>query len=171
MQSLAKGGGKKKRFHQYCLNPYSSNKILYFLAIQHSGDNFVDPLLQDNVLLPDDFAEYTYHIGNAYEMHYIMQSGLIPGGRSNRKDRQSVFFTAVDAMDTEQDRREVEYDLDEKTQNRTVQRHLDISSQYSILAQLKNCSEKGIAILSNSIACNYSFRHTANDMYSIKGFA
>ena len=56
---------------------------------------FVDPLLQDCILLPDDFAEYICHIGNAYEMHSIVQSGLIPGGKSNRKDRESVFFTAV----------------------------------------------------------------------------
>ena len=33
MDSLAKGGGRKKRF-QYCLNPFSSNKFLYFRAIQ-----------------------------------------------------------------------------------------------------------------------------------------
>ena len=50
---LAKGRGEKRRF-QYCLNPYSSKKFLYFRAIQgHSGDNFVDPLLQDSILLPD----------------------------------------------------------------------------------------------------------------------
>ena len=60
VNSLAKGGGKKKRF-QYCLNSFSSNEILYFRAIQgHSGETFVDPLLQDNIVLPDDFAEYIY---------------------------------------------------------------------------------------------------------------
>ena len=52
-----------------------------------------------------------------------------------------------------------------KTQNRTVQTHLEISSQYSILVQFKACSEKGIATLSNSIACNYSIRHTTSDLY------
>ena len=60
--SLAKGGGPKERF-QYCLNPNSSKHLLYFKAIQgHSGDNIVDPALQDNVLLPDDFTGYIYHI-------------------------------------------------------------------------------------------------------------
>ena len=45
---LAKGGGRKKRF-QYCLNPCSSDEFLYFRAIQgHSGEIFVDPILQDN---------------------------------------------------------------------------------------------------------------------------
>ena len=67
---LAKGGGPKKRF-QYCLNPNSSKHILYFRAIQgHSGGNLVDPALQDNVLLPDEFAEYIYHIGNVSEMYF-----------------------------------------------------------------------------------------------------
>ena len=90
-------GTRRKTRFQYCLKPLSSNEFLYFRAIQgHSGGNFVDPLLQDKKLLPDDFDEYTYHIGNAYDTHSIIQSGLIPGGRSNSKDRQS----------------EVEYDLD-----------------------------------------------------------
>ena len=43
--------------------------------------------------------------------------------------------------------------------------HLESSSQYRILVQFKACSEKGIAILSNPIACNYSFRHTTSDVY------
>ena len=84
---LAKGGGPKRKF-QYCLNPNSSKHFLYFEAIQgHSGGNIVDPTSQDNVLLLDDFAEYICHIGNAFEMHSIVKSGLIPGGRSLKKDR------------------------------------------------------------------------------------
>ena len=106
------GRRKEKRF-QYCLNPYSLNKCLYFRAFQgRSGEILVDPSLQDKILLPDDFAEYIYHIGNAFEMHSIVQSGLIPGGRSNRKNRQSVFFTAVNPIDIQPDQRKVEYDLD-----------------------------------------------------------
>ena len=45
-------------------------------------------------------------------MHSIIPSGLIPGGRSNRKNRQSVFFTAVNPFDIQPDQREVEYDVD-----------------------------------------------------------
>ena len=78
MAVLAKRGGPKKRL-QYCLNPNSFEHFLYFRAIQgHSGGALVDPTLQDNVLLPDDFAEYIYHIGNVHDMHSIIQSGLIP---------------------------------------------------------------------------------------------
>ena len=96
---LAKGGGPKKRF-QYCSNPNSSKHFLYFRAIRgHSGVNLGDPALQDNVLLPEDFTEDIYHIGNISEMHSIARSGLIPGGRSLKRDRQSVFFSAVNPMD------------------------------------------------------------------------
>ena len=95
------------------LDPHSSDRFLYFRAIQgHSGGTRVDPLLQDSVLLPDDFAEYIYHIGNDFEMHSIIKSGLIPGGKSLRRDKQSVFFTAVNPMCARQDLEEVENDLD-----------------------------------------------------------
>ena len=109
---LAKGGGPKKRF-QYCLNPNSSQHFLYFRATQgYSGGTLFDPTLQDHVLLPDDFADYIYYIGNAHDMHSIIQGGLIPGGKSLKRDRQSVFFTAVNAMYANQDLEEVRYDLD-----------------------------------------------------------
>ena len=81
---LTKGGGPKKRF-RYCLNPNSSEHFLYLRAIQgHSGGNLVDPALQDNVLLPDDFAEYIYHIGNAHDMHSVIQGGLIQEEKVSR---------------------------------------------------------------------------------------
>ena len=54
---LAKG--PKKRF-QCCLDPNYFKHSLCFRAIQgHSGGTLVDPTLQNNVLLPDDFAEFT----------------------------------------------------------------------------------------------------------------
>ena len=73
----------------------------------------VDPALRDNVLLPNDFADYIYHIGNAHDMHSIIQGGLILGGRSLKRDRQSVFFfcTAVNPRYTHQHQEEVQYDL------------------------------------------------------------
>ena len=66
----------------------------------HSGGNQIDPALQDNVLLPSDFAEYIYHVGSSHDMHSIIQSGLIPGGKDIKKGRQTVFFTAVNPMHT-----------------------------------------------------------------------
>ena len=55
--TTAKGGGNKKRF-QSCTDP-SGQEILYLRALQgHSGRNPIDPTLQDNVLIPNDFFEY-----------------------------------------------------------------------------------------------------------------
>ena len=57
------------------MNTNFSKNFLYFRAIQrHSGGTLVVPTLQDNVLLPDDFAEYIYHIGNAHDMHSIIRT-------------------------------------------------------------------------------------------------
>ena len=108
---LAKGG-PKKRF-QYCLNPNSSKHFLHFRASQgHSGGNLVDPALQDNVLLPEDFTEYIYHVGNVSELNSITRNGLISGGRSLKRDRQSVFFTAMNPRDDDQSVEKIRYDLE-----------------------------------------------------------
>ena len=84
---------------QYCTDP--SGEILYLRALQgHSRRNPIDPSLQDNVLIPDDFFEYIYHIGCAFNLQSIMISGLIPGGQ-NLSKRQTIFFLPVDPMDKE----------------------------------------------------------------------
>ena len=69
---------RKQEKFQYCTYP--------------SGD----PSLQDNVLIPNDFFEYTSYIGCAINLH----SGLIPG-RQNLSKRQTVFFLPVDPMEKE----------------------------------------------------------------------
>ena len=93
---MAGGGGQKKRF-QYCSD--SSGTILYLRALQgHSGRNLVDPSLQDNVIIPDGFFKYIYHVGCAINLHSITNSGLILGGQ-NLSKRQTVFFLPVDPMD------------------------------------------------------------------------
>ena len=58
----------------------------------------IDTALQDNVLLPSDFAEYVYHVGSSHDMHSIIQSGLTLGGKYVKKGRQTVFFTTVNPM-------------------------------------------------------------------------
>ena len=97
--TMAEGGGNKKRF-QYCTDP-SGQEILYLRALQgHSGRNLIDPSLQDNVLIPNEFFQYIYHVGCAINLHSIMNSGLIPGGQ-NLSKRQTVFFMPVDPMNKE----------------------------------------------------------------------
>ena len=96
--SMAGGGGQKKKF-QYCSD--SSGTILYLRALQgHSGRSLIDASLQDNVLIPDGFFKYIYHVGCAINLHSIINSGLIPGGQNLNK-RQTVFFLLLDPIDKE----------------------------------------------------------------------
>ena len=87
---------------QYCVDP-SGQEILYLRALQgHSGRNPIDPSPQDNVFIPNNFIEYFYHIGCAVNLHSITNSGLIAGRQHSSRDRQTVFFTAVNP--TQKDR-------------------------------------------------------------------
>ena len=91
-KSMAGGGGNKKRY-QNCTD--SSGTILYLRALQgHSGRNLIDRTLQDNVLVPNNFFQYIYHVGCAINLHSIINSGLIPGGQI-LSNRQTVFFLLV----------------------------------------------------------------------------
>ena len=90
---MAGVGGHKKRF-QYCTD--SSGVILYLRALQgHSGRSLIDSTLQDNVVIPDAFFQYIYHVGCAINLHSIINSGLIPGGQ-NLRNRQTVFFLPLE---------------------------------------------------------------------------
>ena len=40
----------------------------------HSGRNPIDPTLQDNVLIPNNFSEYIFHIRCAVNVHSITNS-------------------------------------------------------------------------------------------------
>ena len=47
-------------------DPSSPETLLYLRAIQgHSGGKHIDLRLQDNVLLPNDFAEHIFHVGSS----------------------------------------------------------------------------------------------------------
>ena len=91
------GGGNNKRRFQYCTD--DSGTIVHLRALQgHSGRNLIDPSLQDNVITPSNFFQHIYHIGCAFNLHSIIDSGLIPGGQ-NLSNRQTVFFLLVDPLD------------------------------------------------------------------------
>ena len=90
---LAAGGGSKRRY-QYCSD--DSGRILYFRALQgHSGSNLIDPTLQDNVVNGSGIFHNIYHIGCAFNLHSIINNGLIPGGQDLSR-RQTVFFLPID---------------------------------------------------------------------------
>ena len=93
---LAAGGGAKRKY-QYCTDV--SGLIIYFRALHgHSGRNHIDPSLQDNVVIQSGFFQHIYHIGCAFNLHSIINNGLILGGQNSSK-RQTVFFLLIDPRD------------------------------------------------------------------------
>ena len=162
---LAKGGGPKKRF-QYCLNPNSSKHFLYFRAIQgHSGGTLVDTALQDNVLLPHDFAEYIYHIGNVSEIHSIIRSGLIPGERSLKRRQTICVF-----HHSENDGRRSRYGRNSVRLGQAKDSHHtkilgDLIKTQCIGAIISSLKRKDCFFLSNTITRSRPLQHTACELY------
>ena len=77
----------------------SRGTILYLRALQgHSGNNLIDPTLQDNMLIGTGIFPYIYHVGCTFNLHSIINNGLVPGGQ-NLSRRQTVFFLPVDPRD------------------------------------------------------------------------
>ena len=174
--SLAKGGGAKKRF-QNCVNPNSSNQFLCFRAIQgHSGENYVDPLLQDKILLPDDFTEYVCPVGNAGELNSIIRNGLIQGGKSLKRGRHAVFVTTANPMKDGKRVGETPCDL---TKPRIAPyKNTWKSFQNTVFWwQFEARSRERSAILPNAVTCSRSLQHTIcsfhweSGMYENSGWA
>ena len=83
---------RAKRRFQYCTDDSG-------IALQgHSGRNLIDPSLQDNVVIQGGFFQHIYHIACAFNLHSIINSGLIPGGQNSSK-RQTVFSLPIDPRD------------------------------------------------------------------------
>ena len=64
----------------------------------HSGHNLIDPTLQDNVVIGTGIFPYIYHVGCAFNLHSIINNGLVPGGQDSSR-RQTVFFLPIDPRD------------------------------------------------------------------------
>ena len=95
---MAAGGGSKRRY-QYCSD--DSGLIIYLRALQgHSGNNLIDPMLHDNVVIGTGIFPYIYHVGSTFNLHSIVRNGLVPGGQDLSR-RQTVFFLPIDPRDTE----------------------------------------------------------------------
>ena len=144
---MAGGGGHKKRF-QYCTDS-SGQEILYLRALQgHSGRNPIDPTLQDNVLIPNNFFEYIYRIGCAITLHSITNPGLIPGRRNLGKERQTVFFTAVNPMDKEH---KDPYKLDLTAPRLASYKQKKWAKHQDTVYRYTACSTKRIEVLSKKL--------------------
>ena len=74
---MAGGGGRNKNILQYCTDS-SRQEIVYLRALQGlSGRNLIDPSLQDNVVIPDGFFKYNFHVGcqSAFDHQFRIDIG------------------------------------------------------------------------------------------------
>ena len=128
---LAAGGGSKRRY-QYCSD--NSGRILYLRAFQgHSGSNLIDLTLQDKVVIGSGIFHYIYHIGCEFNLHSIINNGLIPGGQDLSR-RQTVFLLPIDPRDTDhKDLEHIDFSVPRQARyvHSTWKRHPD--SVFSVL--------------------------------------
>ena len=114
-----------RRF-QYCT--VDSGITVYFRAPQgHSGRNLIDPSLQDNVIIQSGFFQHIYHVGCAFNLHSIINNGLIPGGQDSSR-RQTVFFLPIDPRDRgHQDPAKIDFTIPRRAQylHRAWKKHQD----------------------------------------------
>ena len=97
---LAARGGVKNEDSSTVLT--IQEQQLFIRALQgHSGRNLIDPALQDNVVIPSNFFQNIYHVGCAFNLHSVINSGFKLGGQNSSK-RQTVFFLPVNSMDKSQ---------------------------------------------------------------------
>ena len=50
-----------------------------------TGNNLIDPTLQDNVMIKSGIFHHIYHIGCAFNLHSIINNGWIPGGQDSSR--------------------------------------------------------------------------------------
>ena len=146
---LAAGGGAKRRY-QYCTDV--------------SGRNLVDPSLQDNVVIQSKFFHHIYHIGCAFNLHSIINNGLIPGGQNSSK-RQTVFFLPIDPRDKDhKDPEHIDFSVPRRARymHNAWKKHQD--AVYGV--DVKSCNSERIDILSNLIECNHLSWNTSSLLYS-----
>ena len=159
---MAGGGGNNKRF-QYCTDP-SGQEMIFLRALQgHSERNPIDPTLQDNALIPNNFFEYIYHIGCAVNLHSIINSGLIPGSQ-HLSNRQTVFFLPVDPMDKHhKDPDTIDLEAPRLAQyvHTAWKKH-----QYTVYwVDINLAQKKGLKFYQNSIERHHSLQYTPSLLY------
>ena len=66
-----------------------SSSILVLSSNQGHSGSTINPALQDNVLLPEGFTEFIYHVGNGKEWRSIVNHGLNPGGGQSQNRQTS----------------------------------------------------------------------------------
>ena len=152
---LAAGGGWN--------NPFGT--ILYLRALQgHSGNNLIDPTLQDNVIIQRGIFHHIYHIGCAFNLHSIINNGLIPGGQDSSR-RQTVFFLPIDPRDKDhEDPEHINFSVPRRARYvySVWKKHEDAVFWVDIDLAIK----EGLPFYQTTIECNHPSRNTSSLLYS-----
>ena len=163
MESMFGSRRRSKKGDQYCTD--DSGAIVDFRALQgHAGPNFIDRSLQDNVVIPSTFFQHIYHVGCAFNLYSIINSGLILGGQNSSK-RQTAFFLLVDPMDkSHEDPKVIDLNVPRHAQylHNAWKRHQDAVYWVDINLAI----EKKTEIVSNSIECYRPSRNTSSLLFS-----
>ena len=107
---------------------------------------------------------YIYHIGCAFNLHSVINNGLIPGGQDLSR-RQTAFFLPIDPRDKgHQDPEHIDFSVPRRAKyvHSAWKKHQDAVFWVDIIS----CDQRGINILSNTIECNYPSRKTSSLLYS-----
>ena len=65
-------------------------QFFYLRALQgHSGGNFIDPTLQNNVLIGTGIFPCIHHVGCTFNLHSIINNGFVLGGQDSSR-RQTI---------------------------------------------------------------------------------
>ena len=96
---------------------------------------------------------------NVSEIHSIIRSGWIPGGKSQMYQAIRVFHcNDLDGRQSKRGRNSMRLG---QAKDCTTQQYLETSSKYGILVQFEARSRERLAIISNTITCSRSLQHTA----------
>ena len=68
------------------------------------------------MVIQSGFCQHIYHIGSAFNLHSVINNGLILGGQNSSK-RQTVFFLPVDPRDIgHQDLAKIDFNVPRRAQ-------------------------------------------------------
>ena len=117
-----------------------------------------------NVVTQSGFLQHICHIGCAFNLHSIINSGLTPGGQNSSK-RQTVLFLPFDPRDKSHE--DPWKDWLESTTSCTIPAQcMEKTSRRGILDRHRSCDSERIDIPSDSIECNHPSRNTSSLLYS-----
>ena len=158
--------GSKRRFIKGDINIalIVLKQFFYRRALQgHSGRNLIDPTLQDKVLIQRGLEHHIHHIGCAFNLHSIINNGLVPGGQDSSR-RQTVLFLPKNPRD--KDHESPEY-IDFSAPRRTQYVHSAWKKPQDEVfwVDIDLAIKEGFNILSNTIECNYPSKNTSNSLY------